>query len=56
MIDTGEQSAFVASVGNKIFDEIMKNRLRNLLDISKPYGHQYEDVVLEMFAGIGRSW
>ena len=34
----------------------MKTRLRQLIDSTKLYGHKYEDMVLEMFAGVGRNW
>ena len=34
----------------------MKTRLRELLENTKPHGYKHEDIVLEMFAGVGRSW
>ena len=54
-IGSGEEAAYEASVGNKAFDDIMKNRLRELLVFGRGNGNKKGEVVLEMFSGVGRN-
>ena len=55
-IEPTKEGAHTAAIGDKQFDEEMKNRLRAFLDICYPVKNPKAESVLEVMAGPGRNY